>query len=93
MCRDWLVVRRTLGWIGAGGASFGEADRGGGGIILSVRKLIWAGGVGGNLGLAEEPSGRLMVELLEAGDVARDASDSTSCSDRDCHPLLTLTMA
>ena len=44
-------------------------------------------------GLADEPFLMCTVELLEVGEAAREASDSTWSIEWDCHPLLTLTIA
>ena len=44
-------------------------------------------------GLAEDPCRRWTVEVLEAGEAAWEARDSTSSSDRPCQPWFTLIMA
>lgn len=44
-------------------------------------------------GLADDSFLMCTVELLEAGEPAREASDSTWSIEWDCHPLLTLTIA
>jgi hypothetical protein len=52
-----------------------------GGLLMAIR------------GLAEEPCRWCTVDVLETGDAACDAIFSTSSSEFDCHPLLTLIMA
>ena len=52
-----------------------------GGLLIAIR------------GLADEPCRRCTVDVLETGEAACDAMFSTSSSEFDCQPLLTLTMA
>lgn len=90
----------TDGRIGAGGASVGLLARLGGELDLrrggkcSLAEWTCATGRLVNCGLTEEPLRRCtVVDVLEVGETAWDASDSTSSRECACHPLLTFTMA
>jgi hypothetical protein len=84
------------GWIGAGGARVGFAARRFGGELDFGRgdeTLLAECAATGSRGLADEPCLRWTVDVVDEGDAARDARDSTSSKVWDCQPLLTLTMA
>ena len=60
----------------------------------SCEAVTWLeGALMGNRGLAEEPWRRWAVEVLEVGEAACKARDSTSSRELHCQPWLTLTMA
>lgn len=89
------------GCIGAGGARVGLlVEMLGGDLDLRRSSAeLWENGNGAMemvvrcRGLAEDPCRRWAVEVLEAGDAAWEASDSTSSREWLCQPWFTLTMA
>lgn len=84
------------GWMGAGGASIGLPEDILGGESDFRWRVMGSGAdeLGtANRGLAEEPWRRWTVEVLEVGEAACEASDSTSSRELSCQPLLTLTIA
>lgn len=100
----WELGTRTDGLMGAGGASAGLFQDELGGVFDFRRWLAAPYGCGrgadedggllmGIRGLAEEPCRLCIVDVVETGDAAWDAIFSTSSSEFDCQPLLTLIMA
>lgn len=61
--------------------------------LVALLEALWRMGAIGIRGLADVPCLPCKVEVLEVGEAACDASDSTSSIVFPCQPLFTLTIA